>query len=242
MHIRFHQFILPLSCAFVLSACPAGDDSETGGEVGSGDTTGDATTASSSASSSASTTTATTSASTTTATTSGDTTSDTDVDTGTETGTETGGVLCGDTRCAGEEWCDWTLDSCGDDRSDVATCMPGPEPCPPSAGDQVCGCDGSVYTNECDAQTFGLDVHVPSDCATPAGYFVCGYKFCDPIYSYCAMSTSDIGGTPDSYACVPLPKACGDTPSCECLADEPCADFSCEATADGGLEVICPGG
>lgn len=216
------------------------DDGGGGGSGSSSESSGPTTTAGSSETSSSSSSADGTSSTSSSEGTSSGSSSDATSSSGSET--DTGGAVCGDMRCGVDEWCDWALDSCGDDPSDVATCRTGPEPCPPSAGDQVCACDGVVYTNDCEAQSLGLDVHVPSDCATPDGYFVCGYKFCDPTESYCVLATSDVGGTPDSYQCTALPQACGDAPSCDCLVDEPCADFSCEPTADGGLQIICPGG
>ena len=76
----------------------------------------------------------------------------------------------------------------------------------------------------------------------PGGMFACGAGYCMLGFGYCQLSVSDIGGEPDSYSCVALPEACGEVPDCECLSEEPCFDFGCEATTDGGLLITCPGG
>ena len=44
------------------------------------------------------------------------------------------------------------------------------------------------------------------------------------------------------YICMALPPGCGDTPSCDCLAGEPCADFDCSELPGGGFVLTCPGG
>lgn len=165
----------------------------------------------------------------------------TETESSSDTGTESGGEACGDTICDANEYCDWPVNSCGADPSDVPLCTARPDDCPPSAGDPVCGCDGQVHVNDCGAAGEGVDVREANDCATPKGLFPCGFKFCDPLYSYCQVSISDVGGYPNGYACLSLPEPCGETPTCECLADEICGG-SCEATPDGGLTVVCPGG
>lgn len=227
-----------LAVALILTGCPADDDGTTVGGSGDTSSSGATTTASTTASTTDSTT-ASTTASTTDSTTDSTSASTTE---STTAEAESGGEACGDIVCAANEYCDWPVNSCGTDPSDVPVCSPRPDDCPPSAGDPVCGCDGAVHVNDCGAASEGIDVHEANDCATPDGLFACGYLFCDPLYSYCQVSTSDVGGYPNGYVCMPLPKACGETPSCECLADETCGGFGCETTRDGGLQVVCPGG
>ncbi len=74
--------------------------------------------------------------------------------------------------------------------------------------------------------------------------FACGDDLeCDPAAEYCQRQVSDVGGEPDGYQCLPLPKACEGEISCDCLADEPCGEFDlCEETKDGGAILSCPGG
>jgi hypothetical protein len=74
--------------------------------------------------------------------------------------------------------------------------------------------------------------------------FACGEELeCDPAAEYCQRQVSDIGGEPDTYQCLPLPKACEGEIACDCLDGEACAEFDlCEATKDGGVILSCPGG
>lgn len=183
--------------------------------------------ASSSSSTDSSSTASTSTASTSTASTTADTTS-------AET---TGSGAC---TCAAGEHCDWAVNSCGAIDSDPFVCEGKPDGCDDNY-EPVCGCDGLVHSNECYAAADGVDISDNGGCTPPEGYFPCGHRFCDPLTSYCQISTSDVFPEPDFVACVPYPATCGDTPSCECLVDEPCADFGC---ADGppGIVIICPGG
>ena len=168
------------------------------------------------------------------------TTDGTDTDDPSETETDTQGVGCD--ACGPGEYCDYPVNSCGTGGFDEGVCTPIPDGCPAVEEDPVCACDGVVYSGECAAALLGVDVALQGGCTPPPDTFECGYKYCDPALSYCQWSVSDVGGYPDGWACVPLPEACGDTPGCECLADEPCAMFACEPTDDGGLLITCPGG
>lgn len=236
-----------LGAMIVLAGCPGaeGGDTDAGTEDGgtsTGMTTTASTTATTTTASTTDSTTATTTASTTATSVTTTTTTETETDTDPDTGTETGGAACGAVVCAPDEYCDWPTNGCGSDRFDEPVCTPIPEGCPAVEGDPACGCDGVVYSDACAASLVGVDVDEGNACTPPGGFFECGHVFCDPAVAYCQVSTSDIGGFPNGYACLPLPGDCGDAPSCDCLADEPCAEFSCEPTADGGLLIICPGG
>jgi hypothetical protein len=74
--------------------------------------------------------------------------------------------------------------------------------------------------------------------------FACGEELeCDPAAEYCQRQVSDVGGEPDTYQCLPLPKACEGEIACDCLDGEACAEFDlCEETKDGGVILSCPGG
>lgn len=106
----------------------------------------------------------------------------------------------------------------------------------------VCGCDGMVYTNECEAQSAGVDVDADGQCEPPPGGFPCGPNFCQTAAQYCLHQISDVAGEPDFYACVDLPAACQQmaVPTCDCLAMEACGDM-CSQSGDG-LMLTCPGG
>lgn len=234
----FHWIAIPL-CVLALG-CPTSDDAV---DEASGSETTDATstTASTSATTtSASSTTEMTSASTSASSDPTMSTSDDTTSIGTsESGTDTGAVGCD--ACDVGEYCDWPVNGCGTERFDEPVCTAIPDGCPAVEEDPVCGCDGIVYSGTCAAALLGVDIDATGQCDAPQGLFECGYAFCDPTTSYCQWSVSDVGGYPDSWGCGVLPESCGDTPTCECLADEPCG-FACETTADGGLLLTCPGG
>lgn len=231
------------------AGCPAGDDGTTNAdETGNVDsTTTEPTNASTTVSDTTASTTVSTSANPTEATSSTTTANPTTptsvTDSDSDTDETTGGLPgtpCGDFECDPTQYCDWPTNDCGNPGLDAPTCTPDPDGCPAVEGDPVCGCDGVVYADDCAAAIAGVDVDESNPCTPPPELFACGFKFCDPATSYCQVSTSDIGGFPNGYGCVPLPAACGEGPSCECLAEEPCARFSCEQ--DVGLTVVCPGG
>lgn len=66
--------------------------------------------------------------------------------------------------CASTEWCD-VADGAACDASGV--CRPRPTVCPDYYS-PTCGCDGTTYSNPCDAEAAGTDVAYPGACATPA--------------------------------------------------------------------------
>lgn len=71
--------------------------------------------------------------------------------------------------------------------------------------------------------------------------FACGPDLsCDRDSQYCEQQVSDVVGVPDSWFCIDAPAACPGPADCECLADEPCADFQCNDR--DGITLVCPGG
>jgi hypothetical protein len=155
---------------------------------------------------------------------------------GDETG---GGMACGEQRCGPEEWCNFAHDGCGEQEGERAECVRRPETCE-GPGDPVCGCDGMMYGSECEAQSAGVDLSVAGGCPAVEGAFECGYTWCESGAEYCRRDVDDTGMA-DFWHCLPLPGGCPIPATCDCLAGEPCADFSCEPLGDG-LFVICPGG
>lgn len=153
-----------------------------------------------------------------------------------------GGKVCGgmaELACGAGEWCDYDPSYCGGDDSQ-GICRPRPNACDDIYA-PVCGCDGNVYSNACDAERSGVDQNLFGGCTPPGGMFGCGAQFCDLVSQYCEIGISDVGGEPNTYVCEPLPNTCGNTPDCVCLANEPCG-FMCEGDAASGLTLTCPGG
>lgn len=151
-----------------------------------------------------------------------------DVDAGTSCGGFVGDV------CTGSEYCDYRDGTCGFDDG-VGTCTPRPTGCPDVVA-PVCGCDGAVHGNECEAYMAGTDLSAHGGCEAPEGTFACGPRFCRADSTYCQVFLPGVPG-PATYSCQPLPEACGSAPDCSCLATEPCGD-TCTKT-DPGMTVTC---
>jgi hypothetical protein len=98
-----------------------------------------------------------------------------------------------------------------------------------------------VYSSPCLASLSGIDLNEGGTCPVEAGSFSCGYRQCTRSNQLCQRSRSDVGGEPDSFTCRGLPGGCGASPSCACLAGEPCG-AACSGDATAGLTLTCPGG
>ncbi len=161
---------------------------------------------------------------------------------GTTTSSNTTAAACGGLQgltCEAGAYCDFEPNGCGGD-DDMGICKPSPEGCDLNY-QPVCGCDGQVHGNECGAYSAGVDINMWGSCTPPQAMFSCGPWFCDLPYSYCEVQISDVVGVGNTYSCKPLLKDCKPTPSCECLASEPCG-FQCKGNATEGLTLTCPGG
>jgi hypothetical protein len=64
--------------------------------------------------------------------------------------------------CAPGQFCDWDPNSCGLN-DEIGNCMDVPMFCG-FIFDPHCGCDGNNYSNECLAQSAGVDALKPGDC------------------------------------------------------------------------------
>jgi hypothetical protein len=152
------------------------------------------------------------------------------------TGARCGGFTA--QACADGFYCDYPANTCGV-ADEPGTCRIRPLGCDDNY-EPVCGCDGEVHGNACDASAAGVDLNDLGGCTAPLDMFGCGHGFCDVGLSYCQIYGSDVAGVPSDHACVGVPSGCGDAPDCACLADEPCGEV-CEA--DGAdVTLICPGG
>ena len=143
--------------------------------------------------------------------------------------------------CEADEFCDFSDNGCGFNDG-TGVCRTRPAGCPDLFA-PTCGCDGRTHGNECDANAAGVDVNASGGCPLEAGRFACGFRQCDVAGQYCQRATSDVGGEPDGFACIPIPGSCPSLATCGCLqaANEPCADI-CEGQGASGLTVTCPGG
>ena len=141
-------------------------------------------------------------------------------------------VVGGESTCP-EGWFCSGAGSCGE-----GVCAEKPVgECPPEYA-PVCGCDGALHGSACGANSAGVTV---DEAATCPGAVKCGPLACDQAVEYCLHGVSDVGGEPDTWACLPAPAACAGAPECGCLAEEPCASW-CELDDDGGVTLTCPGG
>lgn len=144
------------------------------------------------------------------------------------------GLTCESTR-----FCDFQPSFCGGDDS-LGVCTERPTNCV-EIYEPVCGCDGNVYGNGCEANAAGVDINWLGGCTPPGGHFACGVGFCPVDTYYCRIVVSDIAGWDNEYSCHPYPSGCGSTPSCGCMTAEPCGDI-CEVDAGGNITLTCPGG
>lgn len=149
------------------------------------------------------------------------------------------GGVCGGfahTPCSATEYCDYADNGCGVG-DQTGTCQPRPGACPLDAAiaaSPTCACDGKVYGGGCEANAAGADVNAHGTCDIPAGRFACGYLQCFLATQYCRREPHLAG--PDTFACVAL--SCSGTPSCACLAKEPCGT-ACTGSAALGLTLTC---
>jgi hypothetical protein len=104
---------------------------------------------------------------------------------------------------------------------------------------RVCGCDGTIHLNSCARRAFSVHVDPAGRCAVggDAGGITGGCSACDRATQYCEMKRVGQLDPPYFAACRPLPAACGASPTCECLADVPCAQ-TCN-TLSGYPIVTC---
>lgn len=132
---------------------------------------------------------------------------------------------CELTGCGPESICTFANHSCG--TSGQGACTVVPSGCD-DVYEPVCGCDGTVYGNACEAHQSGVDLGL--DCLAPAGTYACGPHFCQIGVEYCEVSGTLI----DVFACQPMPPGCE---ACACLASEPCG-AQCGG-GDGQFKLSC---
>ncbi len=140
------------------------------------------------------------------------------------------GVLCIDQPCTDgfycRDECVYRATSSSADKS--ANCRPVPSSCPEStaASRPICGCDGLVYAQECEARIAGTDYGPDCDDPNtwPEGRFLCWSLFCDTQTEYCERPQGDAADAELYEDCQALPTACigmsDGVALCDCILDE----------------------
>lgn len=114
----------------------------------------------------------------------------------------------------------------------------------------MCGCDGVVYDDRCDAYSARVSIANVSECEQPAGTIACFDRYCDASRESCQVvndSRCDGGcfalcpgrHTVTYGACVPALTSC-DGAECDCPTCFPPA-VSCSEGADG-FTLVCTAG
>jgi hypothetical protein len=112
----------------------------------------------------------------------------------------------------------------------------------------VCGCDGKVYANGCqatlqgqgrcfDGEKCGFDISNDIKCQPPAGDFACGTFFCAHGSEYCERIECLAGW--QMGVCKPLPTSCGGTATCNCVKVD---GYTCASTPAGDVTLTKPMG
>ncbi len=103
---------------------------------------------------------------------------------------------CPDVQCTGNQDCapdQFCLDTAPYCLFELQTyCTPRPTDCSGEAYQPVCGCDGQIYANECEAGAAGSSVG-QATCPAPEGYVPCFVTYCEAAAEQCVGSS-----------CVPL--------------------------------------
>jgi hypothetical protein len=137
--------------------------------------------------------------------------------------------------CTGTQYCNSPSNRCGT-LDTASSCAARPQGCTANV-DPVCGCDGQVYGNECEANAAGQDISNLGGCTMPTGTFACGPRYCMKGTQYCEAMVGGAITNPGSYACHALPAGCGTTPTCACITGSACGN--CTMSAGGDIMTAC---
>lgn len=163
--------------------------------------------------------------------------------------------------CAPGEFCEWPFGACYDGASSggsggspgappeptpplpTGTCTRIPEGCPDS-WDPVCGCNGTTYSNRCDAQAAKVSVLHKGACESPpppgktcggfAGFTCASSEWCD-------YADGDLCGGADGMGiCRPRPTSCDEDYSPVCACNGVTYSNACKANR-AGQDVLYKG-
>jgi hypothetical protein len=140
--------------------------------------------------------------------------------------------------CAGDQYCDFGNNLCGRDGT-VGRCELRPEvgDCDPLYFESICGCNGRVHADACEAESDGADLDQSGSCQLDPDEFACGYKQCR-LSQYCVRKPVEVGDPRYIFTCQSLPSSCSSSPSCACFP----AGCDCTGDAATGLTRTCPAG
>jgi len=143
---------------------------------------------------------------------------------------ETQAAVCTPSRpCPSGQLCTYGDHACGG--AGAGVCGAPATGCSATAP-SVCGCNGTVYANVCQAGAAAVDT-AKAACAVATEHFQCEYIVCIKS-SYCEQS----GGTPaPTLSCIPFDASCT-AHDCTCVSGL-CMN-SCTPLPAGGVEVTCP--
>lgn len=134
----------------------------------------------------------------------------------------------GQCQCPSDRYCYGGSARCSPNTA-TALCQLRPTTCD-SQVRSVCGCDGTIYSNECLAHQAGTNVALASVCTLPDTQFACGDEICTRGDQLCRMLfTAD--GTYESYRCE-------NDFACRKTFSETCG---CQTAALCTCETIAPG-
>jgi hypothetical protein len=145
---------------------------------------------------------------------------------------------CGNSACLPGQFCDWRIEMCGKPPyPDPGDCHDPGEAC--ELDRPICGCDGELHLNECDAHAQGIDAYWEGACSSLDGWFRCGGKYCRRWLEICSLEPVDTGG--GSSSCSPA-FSCDGGPLCDCLIG-PCTqnsfNASCYDDGQGAVTRAC---